>query len=157
MMPKIGNKTEIDRSLLKPIKKLCQTIPNVIQDLYYYLATDLKNANTIVRFRALSIINYLVLRSKMFRTIVFFQIKDIALSCGLISGVPHCHDAGLQNKGKELFEIWDYLYGRHSSQLRAISRYFRESLKLDMPNVIVSYCSLMIWFFISNNVLFIKL
>lgn len=149
--PKDGGPLDIvSLEYLSPIKQLCKTHPDSIKEIFYYLSLDLTKRNGVVRLRVLYIMDHLLHRSKEFRTLVFSDIRQISKCMGLLGdqasssdrSVPAVtsHSVELQNKGKECIEIWDHLYGDRNPQLRAIARYFRESLRLQMPNIMVRHC-----------------
>ena len=153
--PKDGNLFEIAPDILQSIKTECKKNPDTIKEVFYYLSVDLCKRSGVVRLRSLDVIDCLLHRSKSFRELVCADIKQIATATGLLSdsssgnssnsslnsssktGIETSHAEELVNKGKELIEIWDHLYGDRHPQLRAIARYFRESLRLQMPNIMV--------------------
>lgn len=148
--PKDGSPIEVvSIACLKPIKLLCREQQGAAKELFYYLSLDLSKRNGVIRLRVLFVMDYLLHRSKEFRLLVFSDLRQISKCMGLLSdqnsasdrSVPivTSHAQELLTKGKELIEIWDHLYGDRYPQLRAIARYFRESLRLQMPNILVSF------------------
>jgi len=125
-----------------------------INEIHHYLSIELTNRNNLIRVRALYLIDHFIHRSKYFRKLIFINIRAIAQCVGLLIDVTHFkssnsnrisssniapYSSELLDKGKELLEVWDHLYGSKHAQLHALARYCRESLNMDMPNIIVSY------------------
>lgn len=133
--------------LLSAIKNACKHRDDVVKDAFYYLSTDLARRNGAVRIRCLTIMDCLLHRSKVFRQLVCSDIRTIVSLMGLLKGSDSAVSSGshavgyaseLEAKGKELIEVWDHLYGDRHPQLRAVARYLREHLGLEMPNILVS-------------------
>jgi hypothetical protein len=59
----VGNLTIVDASLLQPIKKACQGNCTGVQEAMRYLLILSEDKNTIIKSRALYIIDYLFWRS----------------------------------------------------------------------------------------------
>ena len=145
----------VAESLLSPIKKLCKRgDASVLSEVFHYLSIDLARNSVISRYRALVVIETLFLRSSEFRNIVCSNIRLVAKSGDLLkteatSSLPTLSGntkkvdlrtslLELQTKTKEIIDLWDVLFGDQYPTLRAMARYFRETLRLDMPNVMVS-------------------
>ena len=155
--PKTGNVFEVSPTELSCIKQVCKTSADAVKEVFYYLSLDLTKRSGVVRLRALAVMDCILHRSKTFRDLVCSDIKHIAQCTGLLccrentssfssaqvanSAVPAATTcaAELESKAKEFIEIWDHLYGDRNPQLRAVARYFRESLRLPMPNIMVTF------------------
>jgi len=140
---------KLDDSLLIQLKRIMRngTVAE-INEVYHYLSIELSNRSNVVRLRTLVVIDHFIHRSKYFRQLIFNNIRTIAQSTGLMnnktthhSNTITPHSSELLEKGKELLEVWDHLFGAKNPQLHALARYCRESLNLEMPNIIVSLCS----------------
>lgn len=159
--PKDGDVLEVAGELLAPVKQACKSSADSTKAVFYYTSMDLKKRNGAVRIRALVLMDCLIHRSKQFRELVCADVKQIAKCMGLLpssdqgsSSKAQGNDrfvasatsyvVELERKGKELIEMWDHLYGDRHPQLRAIARYFRETLRLDMPNILVRYDMVML-------------
>ena len=149
---------KLDDSLLHQLKGVIKNGTEAqIHEVHHYLSIELTNRNNLVRLRALHVIDHFIHRSKYFRQLICINIRTIAQCVGLLDGtyiktnsnrssssrsdsmmMPTC-SSELLHKGKELLEVWDHLYGSKHTQLHALARYCRESLNMDMPNIIVSY------------------
>lgn len=136
----------VDESLLSPIKAMVKCGDASLQsEFFHYLSTDLTKTNGIVRYRALVVVDCLFMRSSGFRKITSANIRMIAKAGDLLKtensvksiSIERCYLVELESKVKELIELWDMLYGMHLPPLRAMARYFRESLRLDMPNIMI--------------------
>lgn len=155
-VPKDGDALEVAGDLLAPVKLACKSSADSTKAVFYYASIDLKKRNGAVRIRALVLMDCLIHRSKQFRELVCADVKQIARCMGLLpssdqSGSSKATNsdrfvapatsyiAELESKGKELIEVWDHLYGDRYPQLRAIARYFRETLRLVMPNIMVRF------------------
>jgi hypothetical protein len=128
---------------IKAIKIICKNNEMAVKEVARYLLLDLGNRSAVVRLRSLCIIDLLFLRSKLFRKEISCNIRAIAqcggfLGCKITENIEH-RDL-LQHRVKELLEMWDVYYGEFLPEIRAITRYMRESLRLDMPNIQVLYC-----------------
>lgn len=163
------NKFDVAEKLLLPLKSQCKKgDPAVIRELFYYLKQDLLRPSGTVRMRCLFVINYLFMRSKIFRDSVSENMKLIARCAGLLKSLPIATINGetakdykleVETRVKEYLEIWDAAFGHFYPQLRAMLRYLRESLQLQMPNilVIIFLCNIYrysshILFYANNNV-----
>jgi hypothetical protein len=137
----------VDDAILTAIKTVCKKNPTAVKEAFYYLSTDLTKRNGAVRIRALLVMDCLLHRSKVFRELVCADIRTIVGNMGLLKEQGSSSSstftaatslaAEVQAKGKELVEVWDHLYGERYPQLRAVSRYLREVLRLEMPNILV--------------------
>lgn len=167
-LPKTGDVLDVDAQLLSPIKQACKSSADCIKEVFYYASMDMKKRSGAVRIRALLLMDCLVHRSKLFRELVCADVKQIATCMGLLnendlsaSRKSQASDRNvspvtsylveLENKGKELIEIWDHLYGDRYPQLRALARYLRETLRLEMPNIMVSITNRIIFSIIELN------
>ena len=142
----------IDSVVLNSIKSACKTNPDAVKEAFYYLSLDMGRRNGVIRMRALSVIDCLLHRSKAFRELVCLDVKTIVGNMGLFrdqttnsssskgnsNNPPSTFASEVAAKGKELVELWDHQYGNRYPQLRAVARYLREVLKIDMPNILVS-------------------
>ena len=135
----------MDDVLLKGIKSACKESEEAVKQAFYYLSIDLAKRNFLVRIRALIVMDCLLHRSKVFRELVCADIRTIVSNMELLkpstpqpTGAIIPNAAELQHKGKQLIETWDHLYGDRYPQLRAVARYLREVLRLEMPNIVVS-------------------
>ena len=163
------DKYKLDDSLLNQLKGIIKDGTEAqINEVYHYLSIELTNRNNLVRLRALHVIDHFIHRSKYFRQLICINIRTIAQCIGLLdrtniktnsnssiinrstrsssssSSMMHPYSSELFDKGKELLEVWDHLYGSKHTQLHTLARYCRESLNMDMPNIIVSYLMMMI-------------
>ena len=135
----------VSASLLAPIKNLCKKDEQSLLSAFHYLSVDLKRKNGCVRMRSLYIINELFQRSKVFRKEVSQNITTVVSCSGLLRSLTNDVDGGIassfaveiENKVKELIETWDSTYGTLYPEIHAVARYFRETLKLQMPNIAV--------------------
>lgn len=159
-VPKEGNVLDVAGELLAPVKLACKSSADSTKAVFYYASMDLKKRNGAVRIRALVLMDCLIHRSKQFRELICADVKQIARCMGLLPSdqgtsskatnsdryvaPATSYVAELESKGKELIEVWDHLYGDRYPQLRAIARYFRETLRLDMPNIMVSHIDLFV-------------
>lgn len=152
---------KLDDSLLHQLKYVIKNGTEAqINEVHHYLSIELTNRNNLVRLRALYVIDHFIHRSKYFRQLICINIRTIAQCVGLLdrsniktnsnsstinrssdSMMMPTYSSELLHKGKELLEVWDHLYGSKHTQLHALARYCRESLNMDMPNIIVSYLS----------------
>ena len=133
--------SEVGEDLLRLIKDRCRKDTTQLPDVARHLLQDMQRKNVTLRLRCLCIIDMLFMRSQRFRESICEQggIRIIARSAGLL----HDENAGealetsgqLQERVKELVEVWDLSFGLQLPVLHAVARYFRESLKLVMPNV----------------------
>lgn len=149
---------KLDDSLLHQLKGVIKNGTEAqIHEVHHYLSIELTNRNNLVRLRALHVIDHFIHRSKYFRQLICINIRTIAQCVGLLDGtyiktnsnrssssrsdsmMMPTYSSELLHKGKELLEVWDHLYGSKHTQLHALARYCRESLNMDMPNIIVSY------------------
>lgn len=153
---------KLDDSLLHQLKGVIKNGTEAqIHEVHHYLSIELTNRNNLIRLRALHVIDHFIHRSKYFRQLICINIRTIAQCVGLLDGTniktnsnsssssSSCrssdsmmiptYSSELLHKGKELLEVWDHLYGSKHTQLHALARYCRESLNMDMPNIIVSY------------------
>jgi len=133
----------MDDVLLKGIKCACKESEEAVKQAFYYLSIDLAKRNFLVRVRALIVMDCLLHRSKVFRELVCADIRTIVSNMELLkpstpqpTGAIIPNAAELQHKGKQLVETWDHLYGDRYPQLRAVARYLREVLRLEMPNIV---------------------
>lgn len=149
-VPIEGNGSEfvVASPLLTPIKNLCKNDEHSLQNAFHYLSMDIKRKNGCVRMRSLYIINELFQRSKVFRKEVAQNIGTIVNCAGLLHSMSSTLDNSnlaasyrpeLENKVKELIETWDSAYGKLYPEIHAVARYFKETLKLTMPNIAVGY------------------
>lgn len=126
---------------IKAIKAVCRKNDVAVKEVARYLVLDLGNRSAVVRLRSLCIIDLLFLRSKVFRKEISCNVRLIA-QCGGFMGSKITenieHRDFLQHRVKELLEMWDVYYGEFLPEIRALTRYMRESLCLDMPNIEVS-------------------
>lgn len=153
-MPKSGDVLDVAPELLVPVKLACKQSVDSTKEVFYYVSMDLKKRNGAVRIRSLILMDCLVNRSKVFRELVCADVKQIAKCMGLFNPTDQSSGAKAQNsdrvvapvtsygveletKGKELIELWDHLHGDRHPQLRAVARFFRESLRIQMPNIMV--------------------
>jgi hypothetical protein len=148
---KEGNNLVVGENLLNPIKSACKADPEAVKSAFYYLSLDLAKRNGVVRYRSLLVLDCLLHRSKAFRQLAVADLRYVARCAGVLKGTnklssstdsrkvspPKDFSVELESKGKELFEIWDHMYGDRYPPLRAFCRYLRESLQLDMPNILV--------------------
>lgn len=140
----------MEESLLSPIKQLCKIDDQSTINALHYLSIDLKRKNGCVRMRSLCIINELFKRSKVFRKEISQNIS-IILGCGgflhrvsnEVEDSSRCTSfkVEVENKVKELIEIWDSSYGMMYPEIHTASRYLKETLKVSMPNIEVSLCN----------------
>ena len=132
---------EVAEDLLRPIKDRCRKDQSQLPDVARHLLQDMQRKSVTLRLRCLCIIDMLFMRSQRFRESVCEQggIRIIARSAGLLhdenAGEPLETSGQLQERVKELVEVWDVSFGSQLPVLHAVARYFRESLKLAMPNV----------------------
>ena len=132
---------EVGEDLLRPIKDRCRKDQSQLPDVARHLLQDMQRKSVTLRLRCLCIIDMLFMRSQRFRESVCEQggIRIIARSAGLLhdenAGEPLETSGQLQERVKELVEVWDVSFGSQLPVLHAVARYFRESLKLAMPNV----------------------
>jgi hypothetical protein len=145
---KDGEPLQIDPPLLTAIKSVCKHNAGAVTEAFYYLSTDLAKRNGAVRLRCLAVMDCLLHRSKAFRELVCADIRSVVGHMGLLNESQSIASSGsaptvsgyaaeLEAKGKELVEMWDHLYGDRHPQLRAVARYLREHLGLEMPNILV--------------------
>ena len=153
-LPKTGDVLDVDSQMLASVKQACKSSADSTKEVFYYASMDLKKRSGAVRIRVLLLMDCLVHRSKLFRELVCADVKQIAMCMGLLNESDQgpskktsatdrfvspvtSFSVELENKGKELIEIWDHLYGDRHPQLRALARYLRETLRLEMPNIMV--------------------
>ena len=145
----VASKTLVDSELLIPLKNICKSNDMAqLGEVFHYLSTDLiSKKNGLYRLRSLFTIDYVFMRSRLFRSIVCNHINIIIRCAGLLRTQSHKIDNDIassyvkevEEKVKELIEIWDLTFGEQFSQLKVVARYLRESLKLKMPNLQVRY------------------
>lgn len=142
----ISNPFVVHSALLSPIKNLCKKDEQSIVDAFRYLSVDLKRKNGCVRLRSLYIINELFQRSKVFRKEVAMNMSVIVAAAGLLhnmssevdnSSLADSFRVEIESKIKELIELWDSSHGKLHPEIHAVARYFKETLKLAMPNIAV--------------------
>lgn len=158
---------KLDDSLLHQLKDVIKNGTEAqINEVHHYLSIELTNRNNLVRLRALYVIDHFIHRSKYFRQLICINIRTIAQCVGLLDGtniktnsnsssinrssdsmMKPTYSSELLHKGKELLEVWDHLYGSKHTQLHALARYCRESLNMDMSNIIVSYLMMVMMIF----------
>lgn len=140
------NQFNVTEEHMRPIKLLCKESNQNIDELFRYLSVDLTRKSGISRLKALYIINELFHRSKYFRNIINNNIHLIAQTANLLKHhsrnnaiiLPNDYHNELESRVKEYIELWNHAYGQHYPQLKAIARYFKESLALKMPNIVVN-------------------
>jgi hypothetical protein len=129
----------VDETLLKPIKQMCKSFPEQIDEAKRYLFLDLQHKNWIVRVRCLQVIDALFLRSSKFRSLACSDIREITQSGMLLNAkrtmMMTPEERRLQARVLQTLELWDVQFGHGYPVLRATARYLRESLKVKMPNV----------------------
>lgn len=156
-VPKSSNDTNSDsnqlnyfviQSLVDPIIAICRKGENESSEVIRYLILDLDSTNVIVRIRSLYIINILFTHSKLCRLLVCNSIKAV-IRCGGFyatskkSSTAVVRQAAsnsaayeyLESRVIELVEGWDIQWGTVHPQLHAVSRYFKESLRIKMPDM----------------------
>lgn len=134
---------EVAEDLLKPIKALCRSNDDYVREAARFLLMDMQQKNIVARHKCLCVMDCLFTRSHLFRTLICDEIRLLAWSAGLLrmddkrdsAAAAMSTSEAIKEKVKFLVEIWDLVFGQHYSALRALARYFRESLKLKMPNV----------------------
>jgi hypothetical protein len=126
---------------IKAIKAICRNNEIAVKEVARYLVLDLGNRSAVVRLRSLCIIDLLFLRSKVFRNEISCNVRLIA-QCGGFLGSKITenieHRDLLQHRVKELLEMRDVYYGEFLPEIWALTRYMKESLRLDMLNIQVS-------------------
>jgi len=143
----------IPTNIIEAIKRCCRDNGDDVREAAHYLLIDATESKShISRLRALNVIDTLFNRSKEFRTIISARMKDIARSAGLLKCcsdgvVSGCvssssttspkalcftreHAKIVEEKVKLYIELWDIRFGALYPSLRAVSRYFKESLHL---------------------------
>ena len=150
---------DIDEKLLKEIKRRCKDNTGNIDEVARYLLLNLSSNKGIIRMKSLIIMDELFNRSNLFRLSVCKGLKTITSCAGFLQVATNnsINDASnsssvatsanepmklakdyneeIQNKVKELIELWDIRYGSDYTELHAMARYLRESLKIRMPNI----------------------
>lgn len=124
------------------LKTICQEDEKCIDDVARYLLLDLSNRSAIVRLKSLGVIDSLFSRSKIFRKAISSNIRSVAECAGFLNGKRiNCESDRelLENRVKELLELWDNYYGEYFPEIRALTRHMREFLRLTMPNINVSH------------------
>jgi len=147
----------VDEKSLKEIKKRCKENAANIDEVARYLLLNLSSNKGVIRIKSLKIIDALFNRSTLFRHSICKGLKIITSCAGFLqiavgndnnsssAGVATSANAPMklakdyteevQDKVKELIELWDIRYGNEYPELHAMARYLRESLKLVMPNI----------------------
>ena len=151
---------DVDEKLLKEIKRRCKDNVENIDEVARYLLLNLSSNKGVIRMKSLIIIDSLFNRSNLFRFSVCKGLKTITSCAGFLqvatsSSNDNSNNSSasiatsanapmkmakdytdeVQNKVKELIELWDIRYGNNYPELHAMARYLRESLKLVMPNI----------------------
>ena len=137
---------EVREELLRPIKEACRRDAQVIPELARCLLHDVQRKNVSLRMKCLAVIDALFTRSQKFRESVCMQggIRIIARSAGLLHDEQQAGNEAaaaletnelIKERVKELVEVWDLAFGLRYPALHSVARYFRESLRLVMPNV----------------------
>ena len=151
---------DVDEKLLKEIKRRCKDSEENIAEVARYLLLNLSSNKGVIRMKSLSIIDTLFNRSKLFRFSICKGLKTITSCAGFLQAassnsndnsnnssasiatganapikITKDYASEIQNKVKELIELWDIRYGNDYPELHAMARYLRESLKVVMPNI----------------------
>lgn len=132
----------VSEEATQPLKKICKNDCLATEDVARCLLLDLGNRSAVIRLRSLSVIDSLFLRSKIFRKSVSEHIRLIAECAGYLDGKSFEnteHRDALQHRVKELLEMWDTYYGEFLPEIRALTRYMKESLHLEMPSIEVIF------------------
>lgn len=128
----------VNEDQIRTMKTICKSSELATKDASRYLLLDLTSKSSLVRLRSLCVIDSLFLRSKVFRKEISSNIRLIAECAGYLGGKSIENNEQrvlLQSRIKMLLEMWDSLYGEFLPEIRALTRYMREFLHLDMPNI----------------------
>ena len=149
-----GSPLVVAKALLNPLKSLCRSGDANVHESARYLLMSLASRSGLARMRALFVIDYLFNRCKLFRQLVNEDISKVVDCCSSLVGAhrsasgsgsgikaPDAYTAEIEDKVKELIEVWDLRHGREYPKLHCMARYLRESLRLVMPNVQASALS----------------
>ena len=104
---------------------------------------ELNSKSGIVRLRALDLIDYFFTRSSAFRDVVAKNLKSIAQSGGILRqssgtcGKAETLADQVQERVKGMIELWDHLYGIVFPSIHVLARFCRETMGLQMPNIVV--------------------
>lgn len=123
---------------IQALKSICKKDEQSVEDVARYLLLDLASRSTVVRLRTLFVIDSLFFRSKIFRKVISSNIRVVAQCAGFLSGKSiDCplHREFLQNRVKELLEMWDTYYGEFLPEIRALTRHMKEFLRVEMPDI----------------------
>lgn len=141
-IPRQGDCFRIDERLLGGVKKLCKASDSNVEECMRYLLVDLAHKHGIVRLRSLAVIEVLFARSRRCREITAAGIQLVAAAGGL-SMQSHQWPAGIDHekvrrKVVYLVELWDQSHGHEYPSIFSMAKYFRETMRVRMPDTVVS-------------------
>jgi hypothetical protein len=140
---------KIEKLKLIPIKKILtnnlstQSGIGIAEEIFRYISIELMKKDGIVRMRALDLIDYLFARSVPFRNITSLKLSTVVRAGGFLprdngsSERANTFQKEISEKVKELIELWDHIYGMKIASVHVMARYLRESLRVEMPNIMV--------------------
>ncbi|GMY24231.1 UV-stimulated scaffold protein A homolog [Fagus crenata] len=142
LIEKATNSTaaEVDPRLLKAIKSVVRYSDSELQVAAHTLLEVMKRDHSQVRFLSLLIIDELLMRSKLFRSIIVDNLDQLlSLSVGFRRNMPlpapPAVASVLRSKAIEFLEKWNASFGIHYRQLRLGFEYLKNTLKFQFPNL----------------------
>jgi len=124
---------------MNTIKHIVKHDSSIITEVVHCLICDLSSKKGSVRLKLLHIIDALFIRSAAFRTALCYRLKDVVAASGAVqsfgSTVPVDHVPEVRALVLRLIEIWNVRFGGGLPQLRAMSRFLRESTDLAVPDI----------------------
>jgi phage gp29-like protein len=147
---------EVDQQVLNEVLQytLTQNAGNMVTEvLMRHLKT---NKSAVTKMKSLKIIDFLFQNDSQFRRIFSSSqiLRELLVSCGVLHASDHhaqtsssasvairlAESFGEQVKDRalQLIERWDVKYGLQCPAIRAMKRYLVESLRISMPDVLVS-------------------
>ncbi|XWS76871.1 hypothetical protein CRYUN_Cryun01aG0215300 [Craigia yunnanensis] len=131
---------EVDPRLLKAIKSVVRFSDLELRVAAHTLMDLMKRDHSQVRYLTLLIIDELLMRSKLFRTLLVENLDQLlALSVGFRRNMrlpaPPAIASTLRSKAIEFLEKWNASFGIHYRQLRLGFDYLKNTLRFQFPNL----------------------
>ncbi|CAO2835467.1 unnamed protein product [Amaranthus hypochondriacus] len=135
-----STESEVDPRLLKAIKTIVRYSDFELKLAAQTLMHHMKRQHSQIRYLALLIIDELLMRSKLFRTIITENLDQLlSLSVGFRRNQPLPAPSNvasvLRLKAIEFLEKWNASFGIHYRQIRLGYDYLKNTLRYQFPNL----------------------
>jgi hypothetical protein len=119
-----------------------------INDLIHCILIEMKKDNQKIRVTMIDISDYFFHLSSKFRQQLCQQLTEFV--SGIISfSIDNLPPSEVRNRLLRVIAVWDYEFGRFHPQLRAFTRYLKESLRFTLPDIFVSALMISMFSFLS--------